>query len=127
MNAPNWAWLQSSGPGVVLQDVDGRIADAADRPPVEPAEVDDQVGGDVLDRVVDLLGLEDQRPQRLAVAVDGRLELRLDLVAERLVVGRLDRPLRLAPLDVEEHAGVVAPLAPDLASSPSSRRAWRTG
>ena len=57
-------------PGVVLQHVDRRIADAADRPPVQAAEVDDQVGGDVLDPLVDLLGLEDQGPHRLAVAVD---------------------------------------------------------
>ncbi len=118
MNAPNWAWLQSSGPGVVFEDVDGRIADAADRSPVQAAEVDDQVGGDVPDRVVDLLGLEDQRSQRLAVGVGGRLELRLDLVAERLVLGRLDRALRLSPLDVEEDAGIVAPFAPDLGLLP---------
>ena len=31
-------------PGVVLEDVDGRIADSADRPPVQRPEVDDQVG-----------------------------------------------------------------------------------
>ena len=67
------------GPGVILQDVDRRIADAADRSPVEGAEVDDQVGRDVLDRVVDLLGLEDQCSQRLAIGAVGRLELRLDL------------------------------------------------
>ena len=36
-------------PGVVLLDVDRRVADAADRPPGEAAEVDDQVGGHVAD------------------------------------------------------------------------------
>ena len=53
------------GPGVVFEDVDRRIADAADRSPVEGAEVDDQVRRNVLDRVIDLLGLEDQCSQRL--------------------------------------------------------------
>ena len=53
-------------PGVVLLDVDRRIADAADRPPGEAAEVDDQVRGHVADVPVDLLGPEHQGAQRLA-------------------------------------------------------------
>ena len=38
------------GAGVVLADVERRVADAADRPPGQAAEVDDQVRGDVADR-----------------------------------------------------------------------------
>ena len=113
MNAPCWAWLQSSGPGVVLPDVERRVADAADRPPGQAAEVDDQVGRHVADRPVDLLRLEDERAERPALGVGRGLEPGLELVAEPLVVGRLDRAVGLAPLHVEEDAGVVAPLAPD--------------
>ena len=53
------------GAGVIFPDVDGRIADAADRSPGEPAEVDDQIGRNVANIVVDLLGLEDQRAEWL--------------------------------------------------------------
>ena len=83
-------------PGVVLPDVDRRVADAADRPPGQAAEVDDQVRGHVADVPVDFLGPEDEGAQRLARRIDGGLEPGLDLVAEPLVIAGLDHAPRLA-------------------------------
>ena len=50
------------GAGVVFLDVKRRVADAADRAPVEAAEVDDQVGRYVTDLAVRLFRPEHERP-----------------------------------------------------------------
>ena len=75
------------GPGVVLEDVHGAAADLADAPPVEIAEVDQQVGWDAAALGVELLGPVRDRADRPAVLVPERLELLLQLVADALVVG----------------------------------------
>ena len=110
------------GAGVVLVGVEARVADRADRAPLEIAEVDDQVGRDAAHLGVDVLRLEHLRAERLAVGAGRGLELGDQLVAHRLVVGRLDLALRLAALDVEEQAAVVPAVAPGARARPVDRR-----
>ena len=58
------------GPGVVVERVDALVAaDRADCPPVEVAEVDDEVGGDAVHLSVDVLRPEDLRVDRVSVLV----------------------------------------------------------
>ena len=104
----------SRRPGrVVLEGVDALVAaDRPDRAPEQVAEDDDQVGRDAVDLVVQLLRLVDLRRDRLAVLVGDRGDARGEVVAHALVVGGRDRALRLAALDVEEDARVVAAVAP---------------
>ena len=84
------------GAGVIFPDMDGGIANTADRSPREPAEVDDEIGRHVANIVVDLLRLVDQRAECVAERIPGGLEPCLDLVAEPLVILSVDHASGLA-------------------------------
>ena len=110
---PSCAWFASSGPVSFSRVWTPSVAaDRPDRAPEQVAEDHDQVGGDAGDLRVDLLGLVDVRRERPALVVRDRGEPLGEVVAHRLVVGRRDDAVRLAALDVEEDARVVAALAP---------------
>ncbi len=106
------------GAGVVFAEVDGGVADGADGAPTERAEVDDEVGGHVADFLIDLFRQEDERVERLAIGVGDGFEFGFKGSAEGVVFGGGDCALGLTALDVEEDAGVVAALGPDLGFGP---------
>src|SRR5581483_10306956 len=91
---------------------------AADRPPVQAAEVNDQIGRDIADGAVDFLRTEDQCAHWAASVIRGRFQSRLHLVTKLLIVRLFDRAIRLAAFDIEEDARVVAAFAPDLRARP---------
>ncbi len=69
-------------PGVVFEYVDLAMTNRSGAPPVEIAEVDDQIGGDVLAFFVDIFRQEDLCSYRLAVLVRDRFDLGFDILTE---------------------------------------------
>ena len=107
------------GARVVLERLDPLVAaDRPDRAPEEITEDDDEIGRDALRIAVELLGRVDRGRDRVPGVVRDRRDPAREVVAHGLVLLRCDRPLRLAPGDVEEDARVVAALAPRRRSRP---------
>jgi hypothetical protein len=100
-------------PGVVFEGVDSLVAaDGADTAPEEVAEVDDQVWGDALHLPVQLLRAVDARADRASSIVWNCRDPGGEIVPDPLVVRRAHDTFRLPPAHVQEHARVVAALAP---------------
>src|SRR5579863_6819714 len=68
--------------GIVVKGVDGTVTNGANRTPEEVAEVDDQVGRNTVDVLINFLWFEDCRPHWLAIVVEQILELRFEFVAQ---------------------------------------------
>src|SRR5204862_7763270 len=96
----------------VLVREQARVADRPYGPPRQVAEVDEEVGGDPTNFGVDLLRLEDLRPERLAVRAESGLELVDQFVTGLFVPRGIDHAVLLATLDVQEQPSVVAAVAP---------------
>src|SRR5207245_10393341 len=109
------------GAGVVLVREQTRVADRAHGAPRQVAEVDEEVGGDAADLRIDVLRLEDPRPEGRAVRSGSGFELLDQLVSGRFVPRGFDDTLRLATLDVEEQSSVIAAVAPRRGPGPIDR------
>src|SRR5207302_3441023 len=89
--------------------------------PRQVPEVDEEVGGDAANLRIDVLWLEDPRPERCAVRTGSGFELLDQLVSGCFVPRGFDDALRFATLDVEEQSPVIAPVAPCHGPGPIDR------
>jgi len=63
-----------------------------------------QIGRNIADLTVGLLRLEDQRPHRLALIIDGRGQLGYQLATHPLHILRGDSPLWFTTLNIQEES-----------------------
>src|SRR5437763_10250476 len=105
-------------PGIIFLRVDFRVPDGPDGAPVQPAEVYDQIRRNVPNIAINLFWLKDQRLEWLTFVVGQRLDSRLHFVLERFVLSLRNDPLRLTPLNIEEHTSIVATFTPDFRLAP---------
>ena len=104
--------------GVVFKGVDGAMAYCANRTPVQVAEIDDQVRGDVVDGAVNILRFEDLSRQGSALVVGNVRDFLREFVAQDMVLFGGHNALWFASGNVEKDACVIATCTPCLGFCP---------
>src|SRR5437762_10210232 len=115
------------GAGVVLEGVDSPHPDGADGPPVEVAEIHDQIRRYAVDGAEEVFGTVCLRADYAPLRIGDRLDAGDQVRAHAFVIPRLYRAGGLAPADVHEEPTVVATVTPGSGARPVDRHAADRG